>query len=146
MTLKVNRQTYALGKSTSRANVESSSNGPANGNHVEVARLHLSIKLHQAKPIVPLLEGLEVEPVSGREALLLVSLRRRLALVSDRRRLFVGKHWFGTGPLLVLGGTDGVVGHDGLWWWSCFNNLVGRSWEFSWSRGGGHTAHIYIYI
>lgn len=58
-------ETYTLGKRSAGTDEETGTDGTTNGNHVQMARLHLTIKLDETVAIVLALEGLEVETTAG---------------------------------------------------------------------------------
>lgn len=59
------KRTYTSAESTTRTDEETSTNGTTNGNHVQMASLHGTLKLHHAFAIVLLLEGVGIETVAG---------------------------------------------------------------------------------
>lgn len=62
--------TYTLGERFTRTHEETSTDGTSNGDHVEVALLHGSVKLNDPETIVALFERREIEAISGHEVLI----------------------------------------------------------------------------
>lgn len=64
------RTTYTLGESAAGTDEETSTDGTTDGNHVKMALLHGPVELDDSETIVTLLEGREVEAISGHEVLI----------------------------------------------------------------------------
>lgn len=92
--------TYTTGESTTRSDEETSANGTANGNHVQMASLHGLVKDDEWAALGTALEGLEVETIAGHEVFLVAPFALMIALSRGdgglrRRRLLVGgEHLF----------------------------------------------------
>jgi len=72
------RETYTLVQSVTGTDEETSADGAAYGNHVQVAALHGPVKFDNAETIIALLERGQVEAISRHEILILDRLGRLL--------------------------------------------------------------------
>lgn len=75
--------TYTIGKSSTRTDEETSTDGTTDGNHVKMACLHGLVEDNQWATLGAALEGLHVETIAGHEVLLFTPFSRVLLLGGD---------------------------------------------------------------
>lgn len=103
-------KTYAFVKGAAGTDEETSADGAANGNHVQMARLHGLVEDHEWATFGAALEGSEVETISGHEVFLVTPIADILLLlagiVSWRG---VGGRGSGGDSLLVCAGNGSFI-------------------------------------